>query len=757
MDIKVFTEQDLQGKKYGELLKLAKSIGANHTSDTGRRLKTVLLIEAILEAQAASTLAEDATTVISALNESVSSKDLFAEEEPIAPEELISDIQFPEDLEDEVPSAVQEKKPQEECFDSEPPNTEPKTTRKRKGTFDVEESSENVSPNGRKSGKHRRTGTYEVTEEDKVEDPIPAAKRRRTSTFEVNPSDGSNDSASKSVSKDKVRTDTYEVTEEDKMEDLTPAGKRRKTAPLEANSTGESNDDSSKEASDDKVQENSHQLEALRIDISNDKRVSAGSPSLSENGSVGKLNLRSRSIVINRKRESAVPKHVEEVKLTSVLTSGSPKSSSTGMRQSLKPRDPSSVQKLKILKATRTPTRPNSRKSELVSENLNKRTPNLSRKSGVAAEKVALSTPSSSRKSGLASGMLAAGMPSNFRKSLLASGKLPNGTPKSNGKLLNATPKTDVKHPNGTPKTEGKPQESSKIMKPLFSVGHGNPPAKEGKESKLPRFVTYARKLKVPNFAKIHEKAFKRMEALDDYVDKKKKIFDNQGSATKKPRPTRASGEIFKPSVTNVENLNLNFAGKTPAGKSPKFKPGANKSPKSCQKNIRETKSAKKSPKIKTQASLLKTPKAIAKKSPGTSTQSKKVASSVRKSSSALKESSKSHHSNIPKPHKENLKPGFVSFVSPAPVKVTGVTQPAITPGKESNLKSHIKKPSYVPYKGALKPVNTAEVYKTMSAKIPPVKTIKDRREDQKRILVGVRFNKRFELQMAKRGIDITQ
>lgn len=61
------------------------------------------------------------------------------------------------------------------------------------------------------------------------------------------------------------------------------------------------------------------------------------------------------------------------------------------------------------------------------------------------------------------------------------------------------------------------------------------PTGAQGKgASGIPRFLSYARRLKVPDFARIHEKAFQRMEGLDDYIDKRKARQDTLGSTTKK-------------------------------------------------------------------------------------------------------------------------------------------------------------------------------------------------------------------------------
>merc|ERR1711997_640444 len=102
---------------------------------------------------------------------------------------------------------------------------------------------------------------------------------------------------------------------------------------------------------------------------------------------------------------------------------------------------------------------------------------------------------------------------------------------------------------------------------------------KKSAESNIPRFVKYANAQrgkssarKVPNFAKIHEKNFKKMESLDDYVEKKKKLTDTVTKQLDKARElakehssivTKVKSSLnAKFAVTSVDKMNLNF-GKT--------------------------------------------------------------------------------------------------------------------------------------------------------------------------------------------------
>ncbi|KAK7086622.1 hypothetical protein SK128_022761, partial [Halocaridina rubra] len=151
----------------------------------------------------------------------------------------------------------------------------------------------------------------------------------------------------------------------------------------------------------------------------------------------------------------------------------------------------------------------------------------------------------------------------------------------------------------------------------------------------------------------------------------------------------------------------------------------------------------------------LKSPKVQTRKSPRftqTIGNVSTVKGSVAKSPSAKMISPKLHGGNISRLLKENKNPARGSIASPGTVSIDKNSSALNT---EVLFHNKQKPLNYVPYKGALKAPNRTDVHKAMSEKMPHIKSLKERRDVQQKILKGVRFNRRFELQMAKRGISL--
>ena len=99
----------------------------------------------------------------------------------------------------------------------------------------------------------------------------------------------------------------------------------------------------------------------------------------------------------------------------------------------------------------------------------------------------------------------------------------------------------------------------------------------------IPRFVKFARK--VPDFAKMHEREFKKMESLDTYLDKKKKRSETTKAQMNKAKTlaeehskimeklkNRTPALKFVPVVTSTSKMNLNFGSSTPGSAKAPFK-----------------------------------------------------------------------------------------------------------------------------------------------------------------------------------------
>ncbi|KAK3875532.1 hypothetical protein Pcinc_019581 [Petrolisthes cinctipes] len=325
-------------------------------------------------------------------------------------------------------------------------------------------------------------------------------------------------------------------------------------------------------------------------------------------------------------------------------------------------------------------------------------------------------------------------------------------------------------------KSTGIPR-GAKIVKPIFTVGRNDTTNKSSSgesSTKVPRFVSSARK--VPNFAKIHERAFKRMEALDDYVDKKRKLT---GSSMKKPQV--APEKVFQPSVTSVKNLQFNFVSSRSPNRVPVFSKPKTPGTENSEVKSRESVSARKSTASRLTVQARKSTVALR----STNNPEKSTQATLRKSRGpALKSpSTLGKPTNPPKQSPATLKkPGVPTRKSPRTTSASTTSHPK-SPQVTQHLKENLipahpplesqpsaeskageakhtskiprSKSGYVPHKGPLRPYGNREALKKLAEKKPAVKSSREIRENQKRILKGVRFNKRFELQMANRGINL--
>ncbi|XP_047487999.1 nucleolar and spindle-associated protein 1-A-like isoform X2 [Penaeus chinensis] len=709
MEMRIYTEEELRAMKYGGLLKIIKS---RALKTTGKKLKTEKLIEMILESQTLPDMTDDVAAVCAALDtdsQTGCAEELCGSEqvtvagvvEADQQEELLDDIEFPEE-----PSPDPE------------PSKEMITTRrrgrpKRKQSvmidakddithFDDIKEEEPKIPSPEEtlteiaSLKQQQSVTNDTT--DNGTKPGQSRKRRRTRTFDIE--------------------EKTETTEEEKEKELAKApAKRSRTSTFEIAEPKEEGG----------VSEN-RQPKLRRSSTFDLASKESDNQSVSEKAEESDPEPRRVS-----RRRSSIKKadEVPEVQQTSSVGS-----------------KPVETQKVdNVTAAVASPRVPQ------------KNTPRLS---SIAKRKSLVITPAATPP-----------VIHKVKSMILGSGKTLGSGSKTGG--------------------------GAKIVKPVFTVGRGDGPSTKnvGKDSKqdgsnIPRFLSYVRKPRVPNFAKIHERAFNRMEALDDYVDKKRKRTNTFGSSVKKPQVDPE--KVFKPAVTSVKNLNLNFVatrsparfGKTPVGnkepktgnttKTPKSGPSlASKSPREVKAQskaipAKSPKSAKKSPKVAVTSTKKpkgphKSPKVPAQKSPkavrpspkaGQSQEGMKVAPA-----SSKKVSPKSRVSALPRLLKENVKPARPSLVSPAVAKVASVKMPQSPASSKKTNESSSKIPAsrptgYVPYRGALKPFTDRATLNKMAERNPNLKSREQIREGHKKILKGVRFNKRFELQMAKRGINLS-
>jgi len=152
-------------------------------------------------------------------------------------------------------------------------------------------------------------------------------------------------------------------------------------------------------------------------------------------------------------------------------------------------------------------------------------------------------------------------------------------------KVANSTSKaTPATKKVGTPRTGVKPTPFASSKK-ISATNRATPSASAVKKSpatlkkpsgtNIPRFVKFARK--APDFTKLHEKQFKKMEGLDSYLEKVEKrsevVKEQMAKAntlteehTKLVNQIKARTPGFVPSVTSTSKLNLNFGSTTTPG-----------------------------------------------------------------------------------------------------------------------------------------------------------------------------------------------
>jgi len=285
---------------------------------------------------------------------------------------------------------------------------------------------------------------------------------------------------------------------------------------------------------------------------------------------------------------------------------------------------------------------------------------------------------------------------------------------------------------------------SSKNKTPLRKTSKTPGSIQKKPESQIPRFVKFAQKGKagkIPDFAKMHEKNFKKMDSLDTYVEKKKKLTDTitkqlekaqalsmehnslvKQLKSKTPRNRDTTDSKFVPAVTSTAKMNLNFGTEN---QSKQFKFGSS--------------SAKSAEPFKFTAK----PVAAAPK----------VVSKVRQD---LKSST------MPKPKpKDDIKHARKSLSKPTPNKpllnITNNANSSInksmtgTPSKKFDLAASLAKPlTYKPHTGKLK---VWEMKKNVSSKAGS-STQEETKQRQMQVIKGVRMNKRAELLMMRRKMS---
>lgn len=687
-----YSEEELLAKKYNDLFKISKALGIK----TARKLKTDKLIEAILKCQreevAEAALAQDAEAVVEALGGGTQEKE---------EEEMLLDVPFPE------------------CGSQDPFDSLSDTTQTSKA------SEAHTGPGTSKSAtpakRHKRSGTYDVEEEEDEEEQVKAKKREQEKEAET---------SKQQEEQEKAEKQKQEVEQEQKVKkmELVQGAEKRKQ--------------------EEKREEEEEEEEEKR---GRKKRQRSSTFELSSSNDV--------TLPIDEKETEDNSKQLSQLLVSKVTVRGSRQHGTTA--------DKGKDKRKATTRLSLTPAAKRRRESVTI-------------------------TPSAPAPA-------------------LRPSRKSRGTPIGSPALTKATPAATT-------------STAAVAPKPVFNIGRGDNKVTEGDSqedkqggkgatSGIPRFLSYARRLKVPNFARIHNQAFQRMEGLDDYVDKRKARKDTLSSTAKKQQP---KAKVFQPSVTSVKSLNFDFSagssedcsindGVLPVAPSPSKPLSAvplRPSPKSARRastNIasgarvpqRATRHSvkpgkpqvsftkpnmtRKSPRVVSNASPKNTkevsPKATKKASPKAipghkgSPQTGQKSQIGQGSRSSLRPVSSKKVSTVGVPVfgfqlKENQKPGKQSLSNPMVGKLARPSEVASPTSVRKRMQDYSQSlasrgTGYVPYKGAVKPLKDRSDLKNLAQRKHKVKSSKEIREGQRGILKGVRLNKRFELQMANRGIAL--
>jgi len=292
---------------------------------------------------------------------------------------------------------------------------------------------------------------------------------------------------------------------------------------------------------------------------------------------------------------------------------------------------------------------------------------------------------------------------------------------------------------------------SAKNKTPLRKTAKTPGSIQKKAESQIPRFVKFAQKGKVgkiPDFAKMHENNFKKMESLDTYIEKKKKLTDTitkqldkakalsveHNSLVKqlKSKTTRnvdTTDSKFVPSVTTTAKMNLNFGNPAENQDKQSFKFGSA--------------AAKSSELFKFSAKpVAAAPKVVSKQRQDI----KKCTMSKPTTKDEKKPARKSLTNPTPNKPLLNITNNANKSINMTNKSMTG------TPNKKFDLAASLAKPlTYKPHTGKLKAWETKK--KDMASKVGGSNP-EETKQRQMKVIKGVRMNKRAELLMMRRKMS---